>query len=316
MQPRSFSRSGGNSRLISRLSLTLLILGLSACVLNAQTGRIEGKITDRETGEPLIGANVELAGTTRGNQTDVNGAFVITNVPAGLYTLKISYIGFATTRIDSFEVKANVATKVAIRLSSDPVKLYQMEIVPGRSEESALSDFFETMKWGNLAFGVPDSMELYQTKPVEMILSLTKSATELQGMMQKFDILKERKVRVSKIMAARLKGTGFKIEPLTEPLQFVDFQGETNWRWEITALQPGAQRLYLTLDAIINIDGRDLAHTVHSLDEEILIHVAWHQQVSRFVATNWQWLWTAVVVPVVGWIWQSRKKSQAKRPKR
>ena len=52
----------------------------------AQTGKISGKILDRETGEPLIGANVIVEGTERGAASNINGEFVILNVEIGKVT--------------------------------------------------------------------------------------------------------------------------------------------------------------------------------------------------------------------------------------
>jgi hypothetical protein len=58
-------------------------------------GAITGYITDAQTGEPLIGANVLLVGTSYGSATDINGRYYITNVPASNYSVKVSYIGYS-----------------------------------------------------------------------------------------------------------------------------------------------------------------------------------------------------------------------------
>lgn len=58
----------------------------------AQESTIKGKITDSETGEPLIGATV-LYEAGKGSLTDYNGEFTL-SLPLGDYTLQISYTGF------------------------------------------------------------------------------------------------------------------------------------------------------------------------------------------------------------------------------
>ncbi len=60
----------------------------------AATGTISGYVYDRASGEALIGANVFLAGTSIGSSSNVSGYFVITNIPAGDYTLEAHYIGY------------------------------------------------------------------------------------------------------------------------------------------------------------------------------------------------------------------------------
>lgn len=72
------------------VSLTFLCSTVSA----QTTGRIVGKVTDSESGDFLPGANVVLEGTTIGSATDAEGNYRILRVPPGIYTLKVSYIGY------------------------------------------------------------------------------------------------------------------------------------------------------------------------------------------------------------------------------
>ena len=61
-----------------------------------QAGAIKGKIVD-SNGEPVIGANVKVKGTTNGTITDIDGNFALNNVSGG--TLTISFIGYKTLEI-------------------------------------------------------------------------------------------------------------------------------------------------------------------------------------------------------------------------
>lgn len=81
-------------------------------LLFAQVGKIAGKVVDRETKEPLIGANVIIEGTTLGASTDLNGNYVILNVPPGVYTLKASYVGYQTITIRNVRVTVGLTTEV------------------------------------------------------------------------------------------------------------------------------------------------------------------------------------------------------------
>lgn len=58
-------------------------------------GRIKGNIKSIE-GEPLLGVNIMINGTTKGGYTDENGNFEINNLKAGRYTLVASYIGYVS----------------------------------------------------------------------------------------------------------------------------------------------------------------------------------------------------------------------------
>src|SRR5690606_29195025 len=55
---------------------------------------VSGMVTD-QSGEPLIGVNVLVAGTTKGTATDIDGRFVLEDVNENA-TLIFSYIGYQT----------------------------------------------------------------------------------------------------------------------------------------------------------------------------------------------------------------------------
>jgi len=64
-------------------------------------GVVQGVVTDSLDNTVLIGANVFLVGTSLGNATDREGKFRITAIPAGAYTLRVSYLGY---RSKDFEI--------------------------------------------------------------------------------------------------------------------------------------------------------------------------------------------------------------------
>lgn len=82
----------------SRLLFTFLILlFVSFQVSFAQgSGSLRGHVYEKETGEPLTGANVILVGTSLGAASDLDGRFIIRNIPAGTYQVNFSYIGYNT----------------------------------------------------------------------------------------------------------------------------------------------------------------------------------------------------------------------------
>lgn len=59
-----------------------------------QFGRITGHVFDAATREPLIGANIQVVGTTLGAISDINGTFAINRVPEGTIRLQVTIIGY------------------------------------------------------------------------------------------------------------------------------------------------------------------------------------------------------------------------------
>ena len=60
--------------------LTLLIFMTVTMGYGAVTGKVSGIIRDAETGDPLIGANVLIVGTSLGAATDMEGKYQIINI--------------------------------------------------------------------------------------------------------------------------------------------------------------------------------------------------------------------------------------------
>ncbi len=88
------------------LFITLYTTRLSAQNEESGFGQIEGVITESVSGDPLIGVNVIIKGTSQGNVTDVDGKYIIRRVRAGEQTLVVSYIGYEVVE-QVVQVKAN-----------------------------------------------------------------------------------------------------------------------------------------------------------------------------------------------------------------
>ncbi len=82
--------------IVRTIGLGTLSLILAATAAAQQSGTITGLITDATTMEPLSGAQISLDGTTRGALSNADGRFLILNVPAGTYTVRVQIIGFSS----------------------------------------------------------------------------------------------------------------------------------------------------------------------------------------------------------------------------
>ena len=84
-----------------KLSKIFLLYILSIIVVFAQS-RVDGRITDKESGEPLVGVNIFFSKTTWGATTDSQGFYSIRNIPYGKYEMIISMIGYEVIKQDVF----------------------------------------------------------------------------------------------------------------------------------------------------------------------------------------------------------------------
>lgn len=115
-----------------KCTMLLAVLLLLPYMLPAQDGKIRGKVTDRETGLPLSGANVFIEGTAMGAATDVNGEYIILGLSAGTYTIRVSFIGYAPVIMSNVRVSANLTTSQDFELVSSAIQVGAIEVVSER----------------------------------------------------------------------------------------------------------------------------------------------------------------------------------------
>lgn len=101
----------------------------------AQEGTVlQGQVLDGTTGEPLIGAQVVVVGTDQGTVTDVDGRYRL-RLPAGSYSVKAVYLGFADKTVTGIRVREGVANFQDIALLPEAVEAEAIEVVISAEEE-------------------------------------------------------------------------------------------------------------------------------------------------------------------------------------
>ena len=118
-----------------RLKGEALFAALLFCTALARagtTGKITGRVIDKATQEGLPGASVALVGTAMGAATDRNGDFVILNLPPGVYTLKASFIGYASVSLANVKISINQTTNVTVELTESALQADEVTVVAER----------------------------------------------------------------------------------------------------------------------------------------------------------------------------------------
>lgn len=114
------------------LILFTTILFFSTSLMAGTAGKISGKITDRETGDPLPGANIIVVGTSLGAAAGLNGTFTILDVSPGIYTLKASFIGYRTVEIQNIRVTVDLTTNLNFEMPSQAIEGSDVIIIAER----------------------------------------------------------------------------------------------------------------------------------------------------------------------------------------
>lgn len=121
------------SNTFTRIRLILVLVCLLITSAYGQTrSRLRGQVVDAESNEPLIGVNIIIDGTGLGAASDINGEFIIINIPIGKYEVTASMIGYNTQRVTDIRVSAGQVADVEFRLSSSVIAGSMVEVVAQR----------------------------------------------------------------------------------------------------------------------------------------------------------------------------------------
>ena len=149
---------------MKKSSLILSLFFLPIFMFGQNT--ITGKVTDAETGEALLGANVIVQGTNLGSATDVDGVYSISNVPTdGSVTIVANYIGYASA---SQQVDAGQTTTLDFALNRSAVGLDEVIVTgtAGEQRKKALGNVIASLD-------VEDLVELAPRPDIANMISAT-----------------------------------------------------------------------------------------------------------------------------------------------
>ncbi len=100
---------------------TALVLTLTAGMVYAASGSVNGRVSDAESGHALPGANVFITATSLGTASDIDGHYFIANVPAGKHTVVVRYIGYETVTF-TIQLRVDEKLKYDVKMTPQAVK--------------------------------------------------------------------------------------------------------------------------------------------------------------------------------------------------
>ncbi|MGN7719185.1 TonB-dependent receptor domain-containing protein [Chitinophaga sp. 22620] len=123
----------------------ILLLGCFNVQAQNNTGKVSGKLTDKKTGELLIGVTVLVQNTSKGAVTDVEGRYILQLEP-GTYTLDFKYMGYQTKSISEVVVKNGQVTTLDIALDEPKSKDLQEVVIRGSYKQETINALYVAQK--------------------------------------------------------------------------------------------------------------------------------------------------------------------------
>lgn len=123
-------------KLITKCIFSILLITIFCVTASAQT--LKGKVSDSNTGEPLVGASVKLDGTKYTTLVKLDGSFSFTKIPPGTYHISITYLGYIQSDGEkSFTVKANETSNADFLLKPAATEMQSVTINAAASSDKS-----------------------------------------------------------------------------------------------------------------------------------------------------------------------------------
>jgi hypothetical protein len=114
-------------------------------VSKAQTGILNGKVTDASNGEPLIGVNIVILELENvGAATDINGYFEL-KLPVGSYSLRASLIGYLPVVKTDVIIKSGIDETINVQLSPTALELEQVTVTGDYFDKAIIENNLSTV---------------------------------------------------------------------------------------------------------------------------------------------------------------------------
>ena len=163
-----------------RVFFLILALCFSFELYAGDTGKLAGRITDKNSSEPLVGANIVILSRwvddkeikldyTLGAATDFEGEFYILNIQPGLYSVKASYVGYLPEIQTRVEIYVDKTTRIDFKLESQVVTSEEVLVV-GYKKDEVESDLTATKNTYDV--GKIESLEIEYPVDISVLLLL------------------------------------------------------------------------------------------------------------------------------------------------
>ncbi len=117
-----------------------VLLGLATPVsVEAQTGRLVGRVLDASRGTTLTGAIIDIEGTALRTSSGLDGRYVLSSLPAGTITIRVRMMGYGPKLISGIVVPTGGTTEMDIALDVQAVQLEELTVVSEMAERGTVS---------------------------------------------------------------------------------------------------------------------------------------------------------------------------------
>lgn len=158
-----------------------------------ENGRISGRIIDSR-GEPLPNASIRIIELNRTTQSGIDGTYAF-QVPAGTYTLEVSYVSYQKQRISTVQVRSGNRTALDIAMKSANAELQEVTVTTTFKKASVAGLYAAQKNAGSVTDGIsaeqiartPDNDMGQVLKRVTGLTTVNNKSVIVRGMSDRYN---------------------------------------------------------------------------------------------------------------------------------
>ncbi len=202
------------------------------------------------------------------------------------------------------EDEPKAAAPAAVAVASSPAKTAQEQL-----EASAFVNWLNNVR---MIFNTPDGVKLGNSAEMQLIIDPSATDAEVKKKLAA-EGADDQGFTVSRIVVAKVLAPDFEVTEFVEKgRQAVDPNRVTEWRWTLTPKKMGTHKVNISVSAVVEVGGDRAERLVKIFDRDVMIIVSTVDAIKFFLLSYWQWMWSAIILPIGLWFWKHRKKDDKK----
>lgn len=121
-------------RNIKSVFIIILLIMVTASAAFSQNAVLKGSVVDKTDGNPLPGANIQIFNNQaqRGSAANASGSFEVRNIPAGTYTVTVSFIGYQKYIMENTTFSSGETKIISVELALGGLFLDAVSVTASR----------------------------------------------------------------------------------------------------------------------------------------------------------------------------------------
>ena len=168
----------------------------------------------------------------------------------------------------------------------------------------------DQLSLATIALAVPDKANIKTKIQAQLLMSMFLDEATLREDLTTEGSTFSSGVLVSRVVHAKLTAPDFEVEAITPERQAISTTSNTEWLWNLTPKRTGEHQVYLTITAFVYVDESNfIERHIRTFQKVVVIEVTPEQVIKSWFAKYWQWLWSALLLPVFLYFRKRRKST-------